>query len=90
MSSRSVTVAAVVLAIAAIAGFGQARLQFEVASIRPSATPQGFNVNVGIHVDGAQVRFTLFNLVTYVAIRHTAVSGARTGLDGARNLRYFR
>jgi uncharacterized protein (TIGR03435 family) len=24
-------------------------------------------VNVGIHVDGAQVRFTLFNLVTYVA-----------------------
>ena len=33
MSSRSVTVAAVVLAIAAIAGFGQARLQFEVASI---------------------------------------------------------
>ena len=67
MSSRLLLVAAVVLAIAAISGFGQARLQFEVASIRPSATPQGFNVNVGIHVDGAQVRFTLFNLATYVA-----------------------
>jgi hypothetical protein len=39
MSSRSLTVAAVVLAIAAIAGCGQARLQ--VASIRPSAPPQG-------------------------------------------------
>jgi uncharacterized protein (TIGR03435 family) len=43
----------------------QTRLEFEVASIRPS-NPQGTQINIGMHVDGAQVRFTLFNLITYV------------------------
>jgi uncharacterized protein (TIGR03435 family) len=41
------------------------RPEFEVASIRPS-NPQWPQINVGVHVDGAQVRFSLFNLVTYI------------------------
>jgi uncharacterized protein (TIGR03435 family) len=60
-------IAAAILVVAAISAVAQTSLQFEVASIRPSVPPQGFQVNVGIRVDGAQVRFTLFNLVTYVA-----------------------
>src|SRR5215471_7208510 len=41
------------------------RPEFEVASIRPT-NPQWPQINVGVQVDGAQVRFTLFNLITYV------------------------
>jgi uncharacterized protein (TIGR03435 family) len=41
------------------------RLEFEVVSIRPRSL-QGQQVDVGIHIDGAQVRFTLFNIITFV------------------------
>jgi uncharacterized protein (TIGR03435 family) len=42
--------------------------QFEVASIRPSTdTPQG-QVNVGLHIDGAQVRVASLTLRDYLGI----------------------
>ena len=44
--------------------------QFEVASIRPStSTPQG-QVNVGIHIDGAQVRVASMTLRDYLSIAY--------------------
>jgi uncharacterized protein (TIGR03435 family) len=47
------------------AAFGQN--QFEVASIRPSASPGAYQMSVGIHIDGAQVSCNSFNLKDYIA-----------------------
>jgi uncharacterized protein (TIGR03435 family) len=55
------------LAVAASAGlFGQA-VHFEVASIRPSAAPGADHVDVGVHIDGAQVRCTYLSLTDYIS-----------------------
>jgi uncharacterized protein (TIGR03435 family) len=44
--------------------------EFEVATVRPSATePQG-GVNVGLHIDGAQVRIASLTLKDYIAIAY--------------------
>jgi uncharacterized protein (TIGR03435 family) len=45
------------------------RAEFEVASVKPSAPPQG-QVNVGLHVDGAQVNFTYLSLKEYLGIAY--------------------
>jgi hypothetical protein len=50
----------------AVAAFGQPRPEFEVASIRASAAPGVGRVNVGVHVDGAQVSFTYLSLREYI------------------------
>src|SRR5580700_11142034 len=42
--------------------------QFEVASIRPSAQEPEGQVNVGVHMDGAQVRVVSLSLRDYLAI----------------------
>jgi uncharacterized protein (TIGR03435 family) len=41
--------------------------QFEVASVRPSAPPGGERMDVGVHIDGAQVRITSLNLKDYIS-----------------------
>src|SRR6478609_6505306 len=65
MLSRSILLAVTAFVVLSTSAFSQTRPEFEVASIRPS-NPQGALINVGMHVDGAQVRFTLFNLITFV------------------------
>lgn len=68
---------------ATAAAFGQGaapRPEFEVASIKPSppAAPGG-HVDVGLHVDGAQVRCTWFSLADYIGmayeVRHYQITG---------------
>ena len=60
-------VAALVLALAAAtAGSTQAKVAFEVASIR-SAPAQPSDFNVGLHMDGAQARFTYLSLKDYIS-----------------------
>ncbi len=55
--------------------------QFEVASIRPSASydDQGGKVNIGLHIDGAQVRLISFSLRDFLAraygMKVTMISG---------------
>jgi uncharacterized protein (TIGR03435 family) len=46
-----------------------AQSQFEVASIRPSASyaDQGGKVNIGVHIDGAKVRYIQLTLRDYLA-----------------------
>jgi uncharacterized protein (TIGR03435 family) len=54
-----------------LAGFAQsapARLEFEVASIKPSAPPSPLQLNMGVHVDGAMVRITTMSLKDYIRI----------------------
>lgn len=60
------------LALAAGAVFAQSappRLEFEVASIKPSP-PITDNVHVGLRVDGAQVSCTQWNLQDYIRIAY--------------------
>jgi uncharacterized protein (TIGR03435 family) len=60
-------IAAILFASAWLAQAQQPR-EFEVASIRPSATsPQG-NVNIGIHIDGSQIRCISFSLKDYLGM----------------------
>jgi uncharacterized protein (TIGR03435 family) len=54
---RSALLAAAFLPVLAVAQAAPSHLEFEVASIRPSA-PLDASVKIGMHVDGAQVRFT--------------------------------
>lgn len=58
--------------LAAIAAFGQtpARLEFEVASIRPSAPPGADRANVGVHIDGAMVRLSYLTLKDYIGMAY--------------------
>ena len=65
MLFRSIFLTVTVFVVVSASVLTQTRPEFEVASIRP-ASPKWPQINVGIQVDGAQVRFTLFNLITYV------------------------
>lgn len=56
--------------LAAAAAFSQARPEFEVASIRPSADQGAGQVGVGLHIDGAQVRCNYLSLKDYVVMAY--------------------
>jgi uncharacterized protein (TIGR03435 family) len=60
------------IALAASAAFAQSdmpRLEFEVASIKPSP-PITDNVKLGLRIDGAQVYITAFSLKDYIRIAY--------------------
>ena len=44
--------------LASIVAFGQTRLEFEVASIKPAPDQVPAQVSAGLHIDGAQIRCT--------------------------------
>jgi uncharacterized protein (TIGR03435 family) len=46
--------------------FGQALPQFEVASIKPAPPGSDFKVDLGIHIDGAQVSCNFFSLADLI------------------------
>lgn len=53
--------------------FGQAappRLEFEVASVKPSPPMDGPRLDLGVHVDGAQYRANFFSLRDYIRIAY--------------------
>jgi uncharacterized protein (TIGR03435 family) len=58
----------------------QAPAEFEVASVKPSA---GLNdsVNVGVHVDGAQVHISDFSLQDYIRVAYRVKNYQVTGPD---------
>ncbi len=53
--------------LAGISLYGQA---FEVASIRPSAPPGGERVDVGVHLDGSQLRCSQLGLKDYLTVAY--------------------
>jgi uncharacterized protein (TIGR03435 family) len=60
-------------ALVPLAVFGQnapARPEFEVASIKPSAPSGVDRANVGVRIDGAQVRCTYFSLKDYIGMAY--------------------
>jgi len=57
--------------LAAAAAFGQTpRPEFEVASIHPVDQNNQAQVNVGVHIDGAQVNITYFALKDYIRVAY--------------------
>jgi uncharacterized protein (TIGR03435 family) len=55
--------------------------EFEVASVRPSAPPVAGQVNVGLHVDGAQVRYTYLSLREYIRLAYQVKDYQVSGPD---------
>jgi uncharacterized protein (TIGR03435 family) len=82
----------VVLSIAASAlMWGQAAPapEFEVASIRPSgAMVPGGDVNIGLHVDGAQVRCAQFSLSDYIGMAYKMKNYQISGEDWLKSERF--
>lgn len=71
-----------------IIGLSQADLQFEVASIRPSNLQDlrfAAGVRAGVHADGAQVRYTLVPLITYIGYAYEIRNYQIVGPDWLRN-----
>jgi uncharacterized protein (TIGR03435 family) len=62
--------------------------QFEVASIRPSAQEPGGQVNVGVHIDGAQVRVVSLSLRDYLAIAYRTKGNMISGPDWTGSERF--
>ncbi len=59
--------------IVSAVAFGQTSpspAEFEVASVRPSAPMNGYRVDAGVHIDGAQYRSKFLSLRDYVAIAY--------------------
>jgi uncharacterized protein (TIGR03435 family) len=62
--------------------------QFEVASVRPSAPGPVQHVNVGVHVDGAQIRIAALTLRDYVGIAYRIKVAQVSGPDWTANDRF--
>jgi uncharacterized protein (TIGR03435 family) len=56
------------------------KLEFEVASVRPSATSQD-RVDVGLHMDGLQVRISSFTMKDYIALAYRVQAYQVSGPD---------
>ena len=57
----------VVFCIAAVTGFAQTpKLEFEVASVKPSALNADSSVQVGVHIDGSQIHMARLSMKDFV------------------------
>jgi uncharacterized protein (TIGR03435 family) len=82
--------------LAASAAFGQSpknsdgkRLEFEVASIRPSPPPgTNSSVSVGIRFDGSQMRVSQFSIKDYLAIAYNLKDYQVIAPDWVRSARF--
>lgn len=63
-------------------------LEFEVASVKPSEQQQGYQVNVGVHIDGAQVHISYFALKDYIRIAYQVKVYQVVGPDWLASARY--
>lgn len=74
-----------------MAAFGQtapASREFEVATIKPSTQPAMGQVNVGVHVDGAQVHFTYRSLKDYIGYAYKVKAYQVVGPDWLESQRF--
>jgi len=88
------TIRSLILAIvSSIALLGQAvpaRLEFEVASIKPSPPIVGVpQVSAGVHIDGAQVRFNMLSLSLYIQIAYRVKLYQVVGPEWLKSERFY-
>jgi uncharacterized protein (TIGR03435 family) len=81
---RHLTTLAILLACPA---FAQSP-QFEVASVKPTAQEPEGQVNVGVHIDGAQVRVVSLSLRDYLAIAYRTKGNMISGPDWTGSERF--
>src|SRR5579862_6004906 len=79
--------AIVTCVLASTLAFGQTRLEFEVASIRP-APQQIQGVNVGLRIDGAQVRGSSLALRDYIVMAYKLKPNQVEGPDWIASQRF--
>jgi uncharacterized protein (TIGR03435 family) len=84
---KSFIAGSVLFLILSGAALSQTRLEFEVASIRPS-NPQGPQFTAGVQVDGAQVRFGLVPLISYIGYAYDVRNYQIVGPDWLRSERF--
>jgi uncharacterized protein (TIGR03435 family) len=70
----------------AAGAFGQST--FEVASIRPSNRQPNERVDVGLHIDGAQIRVTYFSLKDYLGMAYKVRVSQISGPDWLTSQRF--
>jgi uncharacterized protein (TIGR03435 family) len=75
------------LPVLAVAQTAPAHLEFEVASIRPAPPIEG-KVDIGMHIDGAQVRFSFLSLREYARIAWQLKDFQVVGPDWVSSDRY--
>ena len=69
----AVTRALLLLFLSSIVAFGQspsARPEFEVASVKKSAPVVAGQVNIGVHIDGAMVRYSTLPMKSYIRMAY--------------------
>src|SRR5579862_2259591 len=81
----------IISALLASVAFGQTsppKLEFEVASIRPSAPSAPEQVKVGLHIDGAQVRCNYLSLNDYLGIAYRVKANQISGPEWITSERF--
>ena len=68
--------------------FGQTRLEFEVASIRPVSGQIANVVNAGLHIDGSQARLTYLSLQDYIGMAYRVKNYQILGPDWLASERF--
>jgi uncharacterized protein (TIGR03435 family) len=85
------TIQHIELCLVAVLAFGQAppeRPEFEVASIKPSASAGVDRVQVGVHIDGSQVSCASLSLKEYIAIAYRVKNYQVSGPDWISSERF--
>jgi uncharacterized protein (TIGR03435 family) len=80
-------VSAALASLPILAQTAPARLEFEVASVKPSAQ-QDSQVNVGVHIDGAQVHIASLSLKEYIYVAYRVKFYQVVGPDWLTSARY--
>lgn len=70
------------------ASFAQTQLEFEVASVRPTAEQPQAQVAAGVHIDGSQVRVTSLSVKDYISIAYRTRLNQITGPDWLGSQRF--
>ena len=78
----------IIICILAAVAFGQARREFEVASVRPVGDVPPAQINVGLHIDGAQVRITYLSLKDYIGLAYRVKLNQIVGPDWLGSQRF--
>jgi uncharacterized protein (TIGR03435 family) len=74
--------------LTALLSFAQARKEFEVASIRPTAERQINQVVVGVKIDGSQARISYLSLKDYIGTAYRLRANQIVGPDGLASQRF--
>ena len=88
MNATCALVPALLFSLAAFAQAPPPRLEFEVASVKPSPPPGADSLSVGVHIDGAQVRCANFPLKDYIALAYRVKNYQISGPEWMASERY--